>query len=312
MNDVPSFHQIKKLAKEVRDKAREAYVLENQRARSAAGESFGSYMASRDNAKEHFNELTEYIVPGFLECAVANPALLEPIIADLKKARDRLATDEINSKHNIILDKVDDWEGDGADTFESLSFKDFITIRENQRVVLAVMYLGLEANKKALEECRRDVGWIGGKTKEALQAIIDGGGMSDEVAAKILVGIIGVAITAATGGGAAALTATALSGAVGVLEEQFKVKTTDEGKSSGRYKIGGDTVDDVLTSMNESLTRAWQDVNDAEKDIAESMREAKGQIEATRHEDYEPRRPALADMKGADLIGDKGMGLVTG
>jgi hypothetical protein len=227
------------------------------------------------------------IPPRFEWFTQRDPTRLNAMLEDLNFVKTDLS-EVVTAKIDLVKADVQDWRGTAAEQFTENFLSPFGQIRLNQIGLVDELTVALEAERKILEESRRNIVQIGDGTLTALNALDDGGtdwGMILTVAGAV-VGVVGAV---ATGGTSLAITFALIGGGISVA-----------GAAVAEASVHGDTVEDVITSMDDAIRKLKEAIADEEDILVRALTQDVDTVYAN-WDNLQPPRPYVADATASDL-----------
>lgn len=253
-----------------------------------------------------------------------DPAKYYPLLADLEAAMHMVMTESTpvtalsegirfndNNMYRITSDNgyLGRWSGDAAEAFTRNFLSTFDMVAGNQFTALSGVRGVLRAHQAMWKNAREDIDRIAHNTLDAFD-VLDGCGKADASfafsTASAMATVLSAIVTAVTGGATAPITmisAMAALGSAGVAENSA---------SNARGSIAGQDCASILKSMEQSINRLTETINEVETDIARRVSNLNGQLNKYKGDNNHPilvsSRPLLTTMNDNDLIGNHGMG----
>ncbi|HZN76376.1 MAG TPA: hypothetical protein VFC00_32515 [Micromonosporaceae bacterium] len=266
---------IRAKAREVQDKAMEKLLDE-----------FGIW-AGEGEIMDAIVSFCEAIPPRFEWFTERDPTRLDSMLGDLNFVKNGLS-EGVTAKIDLVKGDVQDWRGTAAEQFTENFLSPFGQIRLNQIGLVDELTVALEAERKILEESRRNIVQIGDGTLTALNALDDGG--TDWGMVLTVVGaVVGVVGAAATGGTSLAITFALVGGGLSIASAAV-----------AEASVHGDTVEDVITSMDEAIRKLKDAMADEEDILVRAMSQDVDTVYAN-WDNLQPKRPYVADVTASDL-----------
>jgi len=146
----------------------------------------------------------------------------------------------------------------------------------------------LQAEQKILTESRRNIVQLGDGTKTALEAL-DNGGADWGMILTVAGAVVGVVGAVATGGTSLAITFALIGGGISIA-----------GAVVAEAEVKGETVEEVITSMDDAITKLREAIADEEDILVRALSQDVDTVFAN-YGNLAPKRPYVADATAADL-----------
>lgn len=229
----------------------------------------------------------EAIPPRFEWFTHRDPDRLTAMLGDLNYVKTGLS-EGVTAKIDLVTADVQDWRGSAAEQFTENFLSPFGQIRLNQIGLVDELSTALQAEQKILTESRRNIVQLGDGTKTALEGLDDGGsswGMVLTVAGAV-VGVVGAV---ATGGTSLAITFALIGGGISIA-----------GAAIAEAEVQGETVEEVITSMDDAITKLREAIADEEDILVRALSQDVDTVFAN-YDNLAPKRPYVADVTAGDL-----------
>ncbi|MGH8793430.1 MAG: hypothetical protein ACRDXX_12400 [Stackebrandtia sp.] len=184
---------------------------------------------------------------------------------------------------NGVRSDLGDWQGNASAKFGEFLLDPFPDVHRNQLAMADELILASDGMRQMLEDSRDVIVDVGDKTVAALAALDKGGDIFSvllKAGVAALVAVVGGLATGATGGlGALALVNFAGSAASSGIDQA---------------NIGGETVSDVLSKMNQTIAAAQENMTEAENAIRDALeQDVSTMTQSADH--FKTKRPGVAD-----------------
>lgn len=186
------------------------------------------------------------------------------------------------------LTELTNWTGDAASVFTS-AFGErgarWESVVQGDYILAMLLLISIDAQVSSMVTARNDALVIAEKTVETMWTV--GEGNADANVCLLTIGaIVGVGLTAAGWGIAAAICAGVVSIASPGVSELDQPKEAEIGSEGEDIKVSGSTPEEVLDSMKSALDKVQNDATQNQVDISSGLMEAYD-IATQRNSDYE-------------------------
>ncbi|GAB3504953.1 hypothetical protein [Amycolatopsis cihanbeyliensis] len=199
-------------------------------------------------------------------------------------------------------DELGDWTGMAASNFKTNFLTPFPVVASNQFLILGIMKGAVEADKAVWESAREDIDKIARATLDALENLGGCGKNGFEFALAVATAVASVAGIPFTGGASAVVAGVgAAANVAGAAAKGAEVLA----------KGGGGSAEQIVGSMKTAIEKLTGQIRDKQGQIAKTLTGYAGEVEQhklTKPSPFFSPRPQLADMRGSELTGDKGVG----
>jgi hypothetical protein len=255
-----------------------------------------------------------------------DPEAFKAPINDLKNALARLSmgrgesVDPISTNGrqypaSITLEKVNGaaadiigWSGAAAQEFKTGYLDPFPAVVSNQFLLVCVLKAALEAEQAMWRETRKNIWDIADQTYARLEHMDDCGKNEWQMTFTVVSSICAVAAVPLTSGASLAAAGLAIT-AVGATAQVVAAVEVEE---PPKTTIEGESVDAVITSMREAITKQIRYIGETEARISQKLGSTNDSVyQAQRNSSPDQhffctRRPALADSNTGSIRHDMG------
>ncbi|WP_216214137.1 hypothetical protein [Amycolatopsis aidingensis] len=304
-----SYEQLMQQAADIEESAAEA---EYRQLAGMAGR--GATVIDYEEIKRRYQGCAQPLFEPFTR--MPDPASYDGAIEDLRAAMEELSngphlTDPINGaaidgNRNLTAvgdaaDELNDWTGIAASNFKRNFLTPFPVVAGNQFLILGIMKGAVEADKAVWEAAREDIDKIARATLDALENLGGCGKNGFEFALAVATAVASVLGIPFTGG------ASAVVAGVGAAANTAGAVV----KGAEMVKGGGGSAEQIVGSMQTAIEKLTGQIREKQGQIAKTLSGYAGEIDQhkmTKPSAFFSPRPKLADMRGSELTGEKGVG----
>lgn len=208
-----------------------------------------------------------------------NPWSVSSMVRDLDSAKTNLQSGNMSDIKNVESIVTGNFAGDTQEAFVDNFLNPFGPAVGNQQGVFAELQAGLCAYEALLRQSRADAKTIAEKTVSALDGLSGGflgtgSGSEVPVALAVAGAVVGVVGAAATGGGSLGITFAIIGGGISVTSAGLGAGDDGELKKD----VAGDTVEEVLESMQTALNELWDLMERVESAISSGLQESSNEL----------------------------------
>jgi len=189
---------------------------------------------------------------------------------------------------------ISHWYGQAATQFAEFS-DPFEYVVHNQAAAAKVLHTAATATAKVYENARKDVLQVADKTLAALRGYGDGLGFDLYFTLAITTAVASFLTTIPTSGTSLPIFFGGIASTAGLIKDYTDRDSGKSNDSEAQAVIGGNRVDEIISSMSQELSRLNRLIDQEEQKVKKILERNYLVVVDSRHE-LEAPRPKLADL----------------